>query len=166
MPAAAPPSAADRIRSLWATLSRWPGGKWLFSTALSWYVPYTGSVRPYVERLEAGDVRVRVRERFAIRNHLRSIHALALANVGELASGLAVAASLPPGYRFIVTRLEVQYLAKARGTVVAVSDFKLPDGEPPAEVDVPVRVLDAAGTEVVRVTVGNRIGPTRSGAAG
>lgn len=36
-------SIGPGLRQLWRRISSLPGGRWLFSRALGWYVPYTNS---------------------------------------------------------------------------------------------------------------------------
>jgi acyl-coenzyme A thioesterase PaaI-like protein len=90
-------------------------------------VPYTGTIRPIIDEITPGRAQVTLRDRGVLRNHLNSIHAIALANLGELASGLALIAALPESTKGIVTRLEIDYLKKARGSLTAVGKAQVPE---------------------------------------
>lgn len=104
-------------------LDRWkwflavPGGRWLFARLLGWLVPYVGPLSAEVEELSRGQARVSMRERRSLRNHVRSIHAVALVNLGELTANLALTTLQPKGGRFLVTAVQAEYLKKARGRV-------------------------------------------------
>lgn len=112
------------LLDLWNRLQSVPYGNKIFSFALGLKVPYTSTIHPEVLHLEAGQARVRIRDKRRVRNHLNSIHAIALMNLGELVSGLAVMSSLPKSARAIPTRLEIDFIKKARGTLTAFSEFK------------------------------------------
>ncbi|MFO7893428.1 MAG: DUF4442 domain-containing protein [Longimicrobiales bacterium] len=151
---------AHRLRSAWHSLSRLPGGRWLFGRILGLMVPYSGSIRPRVQELEPGRAVVSIRERRRLRNHLRSVHAIALANLGELASGLAMTLALPKDTRGIPVRLEIDYHTKARGTITAEGRA----APPPAaaeEIDDPATAVltNEDGEVVAEVKVTWRLAP-------
>ncbi len=156
-----PPTSSPvaRIQALWRRLSPLPGGRWLFNRLFRRAVPYTGSVHPVVTDLEPGYARVSMRDRRAVRNHLNSVHAIALANLGEVASGLAMVGALPATVRGIVVGIEVAYHKKARGTLVAECRCDVPEVTAPAEHRVVAHVRDEAGDEVATVTARWLLGP-------
>jgi acyl-coenzyme A thioesterase PaaI-like protein len=134
-------------------LSRLPFGRTLFSMMLGRTAPYTGSMSARVLELTPGHSRWQLRDRHKVRNHLRSIHALALANLAEVASGTAMLTALPAGTRGIVTGLSISYLKKARGTIVAECTCSVPDFADETAYDVHADVRDADGDVVARATV-------------
>lgn len=153
-----------KIRRAWARWSRWPGGRWLFSRMVGWMAPYTGSIKARVEELGDGHAVVTIKERRSLRNPFRSIHAVALLNLAEEASGLATLHALPAGCRGIVTALAMEYEKKARGVITAVCDT-LPPATVPAE-PVPhvavVTLTDEAGDLVARAEATWTLAPARS----
>lgn len=148
------------VRVLWDRLSGVPGGRVVFSKAIGLAAPYTGTIRPHVCELREGYCRVEMEDRRKVRNHLNSIHAMALTNLGEVASGLAVTYSLPEGMRGILTGFEISYEKKARGLLSAEADVVLPSGDEEQEVDVPVTTRDEDGDVVTQATAEWLIGPS------
>ncbi len=139
--------------TLWCKLENLPGGHWLFSRGLRWNIPYSGSLGADIQALEPGYARVRLRDRRRIRNHLRSIHAIALANLGELCSGIAMMAALPEDKRGIVTSLTIDYFKKARGTLIAESRSTLPEIQGPTDFQVQAQIRDQSGDTVAQIKV-------------
>jgi acyl-coenzyme A thioesterase PaaI-like protein len=154
-------TSGQSLLRLWRRLDPLPGGQWLFSVIFGFAVPYSGSVRSRIRVLEPGHAEVEIPDRRANRQHLGSLHAIALLNVAEQASGLAVLAGLPPGVRGIVTQISMQYLKKARGTIRAVSKVAVPTVTADAEVDVEAECIDRQGDVVARATVRWRLGLSR-----
>ena len=108
-------------------LSTLPLGKWLFSKMVGMMIPYTGTVSPYVLEVGPGRAKVRMKDKRRVRNHLKSFHALALANLGELSTGLAIHFAMNDNGRAILSKLEVEFLKKARGTITAIAETKIPE---------------------------------------
>ncbi|NUO63811.1 MAG: DUF4442 domain-containing protein [Gemmatimonadaceae bacterium] len=152
---------ATDIHSLWDRVSPLPGGRRIFSFLLGRIVPYTGTIRPRVLELGATGARIELRDRRRVRNHLRSIHAIALANIAELTTGLPLAYAVMPAGRTILLSLTVDFVKKARGTLVATSSFVAPSPDRDSEIEIPVEVRDAAGDVVARGRARWRVGPVR-----
>ncbi|HEX8849019.1 MAG TPA: DUF4442 domain-containing protein [Gemmatimonadaceae bacterium] len=152
--------AAD-IRSLWDRFAPLPGGKRIFSFLLGRIVPYTATIHPRVLELTATGARISIADRRGVRNHLRSIHAIALANVAELTTGLPLAYAVMPRGRTILLSLTVEFVKKARGTLTATSTFVAPSPDIESEIEIPVEVRDAEGDVVVRGRARWRVGPAQ-----
>ena len=69
------------VRERWQRAKGSSLGRWLFSRGVGKFAPYTGTIGARIEALEPGRSEVTMRDRKAIRNHLNSIHAVALAPV-------------------------------------------------------------------------------------
>ncbi len=143
---------SSSVYGWWRRLHRVPAGRRLFSLALGRVAPYSGTIGALVEEMRPGYARVTLRDRRRVRNHLRSIHAIALVNLGEIATGLAVLSSISANMRGIVLGIEAEYLKKARGKLTAVAIFELPEiagDEMPCQVEAELR--DETGETVSRV---------------
>ncbi len=152
-------SPGGRLLAAHRRLTGWPAGHWLFTRLVKRMIPYTGSVDPTVEILEPGYARISMVQRRKFEQHLGSIHAIALANLAEFASGAAMTTAMPDGYRGIVTKISIEYLKKARGKVTAQARPTLPDISVEAEHDFLSEITDESGDVVARATVRWRLGP-------
>ena len=136
----------------WSRLSPLPAGTKLFSLALGLIAPYSGSIGARVEDIRPGYARVSVKDRRKLRNHLHSIHAIALLNLGEIATGLAVLSAISTNMRGILVDIHADYLKKARGKLTAVAEFELP--EPLLDntsCEVEANLINQGGETVTRV---------------
>ncbi len=147
------------VRELWNRLSNVPGGKAVFSKAIGRAAPYTGSIDARVRQLQLGFAQVSMNDRRALRNHLKCVHAVALVNLVELTGNLALAYSLPDDARFIVAGLSVEYVKKARGTIIAESIAPIVESAEKKEYLVEVVLRDSHDDVVVRGTLNTLVGP-------
>lgn len=154
-----------QILALWQRCAAAPDPTRAFSTELFRAVPYSGSTGAVVDALDPGHARVTLEQRRDVENHLGSIHAVALTNVGELASGLALITALPEGMRSIVVALSTRYLKKARGTLTVECSAPAIDAAVDAELEVEATLVDADGDVVAVVTALWKVGPVSPAAA-
>jgi acyl-coenzyme A thioesterase PaaI-like protein len=136
----------------WTRLAALPAGNRLFSLALGWITPYSSTIGAMVEEIKPGYARVSVNDRRRLRNHLHSIHAIALINLGELTTGLAVLSTIPTNMRAIVLNINADYLKKARGKLTATAEFELPERlQDDTHCEVEAQLKDQSGETVTRV---------------
>lgn len=146
-------SATAMIRRAWAALSPLPGGRRVFSKLLGRMVPYTGTIDARVAELAPGRCRVGLSDHRAVRNHLDCIHAIALVNLGEVATGLATLMAAGDDVRGILTGVSAEYVKKARGDLTAECRVDVPAAlTGRVTVEALAEVRDAAGDVVARVT--------------
>src|SRR5881394_2721655 len=153
------PAPGERLRSLWRRLAPLPGGKAIFSWLLGRMTPYSGTIGARVEELAPGFCRAALRDRRRVRNHLASVHAMALANFAELTSVLSVLAGLAPGVQGIVTGFSITYQKKARGTLTAECRVTGLEVTAEREQEAVVTVSDTVGDVVARATAHWRLRP-------
>jgi acyl-coenzyme A thioesterase PaaI-like protein len=149
------------IKTLWDRLASKPGGRLIFSRLVGRAAPYTGTIDARVEELTRGHSRVTMADRRAVRNHLRCVHAIALANLAELTGNVAVAYTLPDDARFIVAGMELDYVKKARGRITGVCHCPTIDSSEEREYRVEVELLNDASEVVTRAVLRTLVGPKK-----
>jgi acyl-coenzyme A thioesterase PaaI-like protein len=114
--------------------------------------PYFVTIPATVQAAEPGRAEARMRDLPWVRNHLGTVHAIALCNLAELTMGLAAEATVPTTHRWIPKGMTVDYKAKGRGSMHATATLTLPDplpaGDEGAEVPALVSVTNDEGAEV------------------
>lgn len=155
-------SIGDRTRAMWERLSKLPGGKRIFSYAVGRTAPYTGTIGAIVDELEPGYAKVLLHDRKKVRNHLNCVHAIALMNLGEVTTGLAVIAGMPTGCRGILSGISMEYHVKARGTLTAECRCDPIDTAERREMLIVGHIRNAEGELVATATAKWLVGPEKA----
>jgi len=143
-------SGDQAIKGMWDKLSPLPGGKILFSKMVGKIAPYTSTIHSSVIELSDGHAKISMTERKKLRNHLKSIHAVALTNLAEITTGLAVVYTLPKTSRGILIGLEVEFLKKGRGVIIGSCDFQVPTSFDDQIIKAPVTLVNSDDEVVAR----------------
>ena len=144
--------------------------RWCLNLVLPWLIPFNGPHGFKVIPLPTGGISVRIPYRRSNRNHIKGIHACAIATASEMCSGLSVLEQLDPKrYRLIMRTLHMAYHYQARTAATATC---VPGPDEIAEQVVKplsvqdsvdhrstVEVRDAAGNHVATATVTWQVKP-------
>ncbi len=134
-----------------------PFGNRIFSLAFGFAAPYFLTIRATVNDLKPGYSSISMNQRWAVQNHLKTVHAIAVCNLVEMTMGLTAEASIPSHLRWIPKGMDVNYLKKASGKLTATCQidqdklFLLPSY--PGGIELPVEVHDENGILVTSASV-------------
>lgn len=153
----------NRVLSIWHRLERLPLGRRLFSWLVCRKAPYFASISPRMVSLAPGRGEAFIADRRRVRNHLGTVHAIALCNLAEFVGGLTCDASIPASMRWIPRGMTVEYLRKARGTMraVAVPAFEPHEAAEGYELPVDVIITAPDGETVFRARIAMWVSPRR-----
>jgi acyl-coenzyme A thioesterase PaaI-like protein len=103
-----------------------------------------------------------MRKRRAVENHIHTVHALAIGNLCELAAGMVTEVTIPTTMRWLPKGMTIEYLRRAESDVTATARLTKTEWTGASEnIAVPVTVVDATGTEVVRAVITMYVSPKR-----
>jgi acyl-coenzyme A thioesterase PaaI-like protein len=133
--------------------------RWVLHHALNWSIPFN---RPHgfrVTPLPTGGISVSIPNWRINHNHIRGIHACAMATASEMCSGLSVLEHLDPKkYRLIMRSLHMEYHYQAKQKAIATctptsQDIKEQVIEPLANAE----KVDYTSTVIVKDMSGNHL---------
>ena len=146
----------------WQRASGSSFGRWYFARSVCRRAPYFGTIRPRFLELAPALCRVSMRKRRAVENHIHTVHALAMGNLCELAAGMVTEVTIPTTMRWLPRGMTIEYLRKAESDVTATARLtKLEWTGTSENLAVPVSIVDANGTEVVRAVITMYVSPKR-----
>jgi len=137
-----PPPLRNRMRSL----------------VMGQAVPFVGTAGLEIEELTSRRAVVRVRNRRRVQNHLRTVHAAAMALLAETASGFVIGMNIPDDRVPVIKSMHVDFLKRAQGAMCAVAELTDAqvaqiEQEEKGEVAVPVAVTDGDGKKPIECTL-------------
>jgi acyl-coenzyme A thioesterase PaaI-like protein len=145
---------------LYNKLTRYPLGRWLFTRLICFKAPYFGSISPRFELLEVGKAIVSMPRKRAVKNHIGTIHAIALCNLAEMVAGTLIEVSLPKNLRWIPKGMTVRYTKKSAFPRVTGTGVMPPlQGEVAQDVVIPVIVRGTDGTVVLEADITMYVSP-------
>jgi acyl-coenzyme A thioesterase PaaI-like protein len=97
-------------------------GDRLFSFAFSQVAPYFWTIRPRFTVIEPNHAEVVIPKRRGVKNHIGTVHAIALCNGLEAAMGVLAEATIPADKRWIPKGMEVSYTAKATSDITCIAE--------------------------------------------
>ena len=142
-------SQENYLMRYWNRLQGIPGGRYLFSRAMSMKAPYFSTINGVVEELRFNYCRVLIKKRRAVQNHIGTVHVIAICNLLEMAMGACAESSVPSHLRWIPKGMTLDYTAKAGTDITGIAEIN-PEDWKPGDLDVKVTALDANGTVVVK----------------
>ena len=85
------------------------------------FVPFLSTAGLRFETISHETVRVSLRNRRPVQNHIKGIHACAMALLAETATGFAVQMNIPDDKLILLKSMNIQYTKRAEGNMYAVA---------------------------------------------
>lgn len=113
----------SHMLKLYRKINSLPFGNRIFNLGISLKAPFFRTIKPNVIKLEHCLCKVKMKERWGIKNHIGTVNAGAMCTLAELTGGLALDATIPSDLRWIPKEMTVSYLKKAKGDLVSTCEF-------------------------------------------
>ena len=148
--------ASNQMSRLVGKLSSLPAGmqQWAQTFLLGKVVPFLGTAGMQFEQVTPQRVVVSVANKRKVQNHIKGIHAAAMALLAETATGFVVGMNLPDDKLPLLKSMKINYVRRSSGDMRAVAELTpqqiqtiLNDAK--GEVTVNVKVTDAANEQPV-----------------
>ena len=133
-----------------------PFGKVFFrSKFLGNVVPFTGTSSLNFEKIEPEEVIISLKNNRSVQNHIKQVHACAMALVIETATGFVVGMNVPDDKILLIKELNLKYIKRSSGKVKATATLTQDQieeirKEPRGDISVPVTLTDEESKEPVK----------------
>lgn len=146
----------NRLMKLVHATSKLPKGlrSKLWSKAFGRIVPMVGTANIRYLEVDQNHVTVRLENQRNMQNHIKGLHAAAMALLAETATGFLTGLHVPDHRVLLIKSLHVNYLKIAQGGLTATATLspeqqQLIAEQEKGELLIPVSVIDDAGNEPI-----------------
>ncbi|ENX32533.1 hypothetical protein F889_03515 [Acinetobacter colistiniresistens] len=147
----------NRLYKLVKTTSKFPKTirSTLWSKAFGRVVPMVGTANIRYLEVDKDHVTVRIENQRNMQNHIKGVHAAAMALLGETATGFLTGLHVPDDRILLIKSLHVDYLKVAQGGLTATATLSaeqqqfIADNEK-GELLIPVTVIDDSGNTPIQ----------------
>ncbi len=134
-----------------------PARRHLLSQVLGRLVPFVGTADLVIEEMTDTKVRVLLRNRRRVQNHIGGVHAAAMGLAVETASGFVAGMNVPDSRIPLIKSLKVDYVRRTKGDLTAVASLteeqrRFIRDTDKGELEVEVHATDESGEEPIRCT--------------
>lgn len=147
----------NRLYTLVKTTSKFPKSirSTLWSKAFGRVVPMVGTANIRYLEVDKDHVTVRIENQRNMQNHIKGVHAAAMALLAETATGFLTALHVPDDRIVLIKSLHVDYFKVAQGGLTATATLsadqqKLIADQEKGELLIPVTVIDDSGNEPIQ----------------
>ena len=147
----------NRLYTLVKTTSKFPKSirSTLWSKAFGRVVPMVGTANIRYLEVDKDHVTVRIENQRNMQNHIKGVHAAAMALLAETATGFLTGLHIPDDRILLIKSLHVDYLKVAQGGLTATAtlsadQLKFIADNDKGELLIPVTVIDDSGNEPIQ----------------
>jgi len=147
----------NRLSKLVKATSKFPQGirSTLWSKAFGRIVPMVGTAKIRYLEVDQNHVVVRIENQRNMQNHIKGVHAAAMALLAETATGFLTGLHVPDHRILLIKSLHVDYLKVTQGGLTATASLspeqqQLIAEQEKGELLIPVTVIDDAGNEPIQ----------------
>jgi len=154
--------ARNKTHGLLLRFEKWPMGLKLFSIAICFKAPYFGSIKPTFIEIRPGFAKAIIKNKRRVHNHIKTVHAIAMANLCEFVGGTLMEVSIAKNMRWIPKGMNIKYVAKAETDLIASCKIGFIDWQDTQDVVVKVDVHDNMGNLVSTAEIPMYVSPKKS----
>lgn len=141
-------SNKNNVLKLWENISKLPYGTKIFSKLVQYKAPYFKTMNVDIEELRPQYVRLRLKKRALVKNHIGTVHVIAICNLLEMAMGIAAEVSVPSTLRWIPKGMDVNYISKGDTDIIGVAEIEK-EAWKPGDLNIKVTAMNTSGVVVV-----------------